>query len=73
MSDLAYLDHYTRGKFQPYVREVRTGSGLAMLEVSQPPGDLSDPPTTDLVLFRLMRTLRASTVDHGAGVFAPTS
>jgi AraC family transcriptional regulator len=69
VSALAYIDHYTRGPFQPYVKELRTASGLDLLEVLQPAGDLSDPPVRELVLIQALSGF-GSRIDHGAGKFS---
>jgi AraC family transcriptional regulator len=50
----SYSDHYTQGAFAPYVRQhVLLGEApIALIDVVQPAGDFSDPPTSDLVLIQ---------------------
>lgn len=68
MGPTTYLEHYTSGAYSPFVQETRTGGGYAMLRARQPPGDLSDPPVTDLVLVLMLgdAPVRAN---HGSGRF----
>jgi AraC family transcriptional regulator len=51
---VSYSDHYMQGAFAPYVRQhVLLGEApIALIDVVQPAGDFSDPPTSDLVLIQ---------------------
>jgi AraC family transcriptional regulator len=68
----SFVDHYTQGRFAPYVRERRlAGSAGYLLEAAQPAGDFSDPPTTDLILTVALSTASGE-FDFGPGRFTRT-
>lgn len=70
MNGLSYLDHYTKGIFQPYVKQTHTAGDTALLHVFQPGGDFSDPAVDDLVIATALNSFRFEAIDHGAGTFS---
>jgi hypothetical protein len=65
---------YSTGPFAPYVREHRlAGSVGDIFEVAQPPGDFSDPPTSDLLLIRAVSDGISQRSDLGGGRFEKRS
>jgi AraC family transcriptional regulator len=66
-----YDDWYQRGQLAPFVSERRTpgAQGMYMLEAMQPAGDMSDPPTEELILVTDLRGSKG-VIDWGAGRFS---
>lgn len=70
---LSLGDWYREGRLAPHVRQHRTAGGAAtLIEVAQPPGDMSDPPTTDLLVFECRTGDLRHVSDFGAGRFRAT-
>jgi AraC family transcriptional regulator len=66
---ISNAEWYLDGRFAPFVRGHRTmGEAVSMLECVQPAGDVSDPPTSDLVLFLSMCEGVPLRWDFGAGL-----
>ena len=65
----SHADWYLTGRLAPYVRGYRTlGAAASMMECAQPAGDVSDPPTSDLVLFLSLCNGVPLRWNFGAGV-----
>lgn len=71
-TEQSILDWYKNGHLAPFLYEVRApdGCGTTMFEARQPAGDMSDPPTTDLVLTCCLKPFRTGLLDLGAGRFS---
>ena len=64
----SHVEWYLSGRLAPYVRGYRTlGQAVSMMECAQPAGDVSDPPTSDLVLFLSLCDGVPLRWDFGAG------
>lgn len=69
-----HVEHYSTSAYAPYLCEHRlAGSVGDMLEVAQPAGDFSDPPTSDLVLIRAVSDGMSQISDLGGGRFEKRS
>lgn len=67
-------DWYEEERLAPYVRSRKAGGdALTMIEVGQPAGDMSDPPTTDLFLVQSATDGMRHKADFGAGPFEERS
>ena len=68
---LTYLEWLTTGRLAPYVKQHHSlGSApLSIFHVRNPPGDVSDPATSDLVLALIRSVPAKATCDLGAGRF----
>lgn len=67
-------DWYEHDRLAPFVRSRKAaGEVLTMLEAGQPAGDMSDPPTSDLILLRTMSGDIRHHSDFGAGAFSERS
>ncbi|MFZ5558484.1 MAG: helix-turn-helix domain-containing protein [Pseudomonadota bacterium] len=65
-----HFEHYSRSAYAPYIRQHRlAGSVGEMLEVAQPPGDFSDPPTSDFCVIRAVSNGIHQSADLGGGRF----
>jgi len=69
-----HRDLYLSGPLAPYVRAERiVGDNAAMMECRQPRGDMSDPPSLDLVIVETLNTGWSQNSDFGAGRFRETA
>lgn len=67
----SYAEWYREGPFASYVRATgMAGDVISVIEATQPDGDLSDPPTNDLVLIRMLSSYVPCAIDLGAGKFS---
>lgn len=71
MEPVSHLEWLDEGRLSSYVTERRVaGQALSAFELQQPEGDMSDPPTTDLVLIQSVSRLIRHESDLGGGKFA---
>lgn len=70
----SHCEHYQTGSYAPYVREHRLAGQVGdLLEVAQPPGDFSDPPTASLTVIRALSDGIHQRSDLGGGRFEARS
>ena len=70
----SHIEWYETGRLAPYLRERRlAGSAGTLLEVAQPAGDMSDPPTSDLLLIRTVSPDIRQRSNLGGGRFSGTN
>jgi AraC family transcriptional regulator len=69
-----YVDFY-REAYAPFMRErwLAGTPGATLLHLSQPAGDFSDRPVSDIVVVRDLKGIGRATIDHGAGRFVRRS
>jgi AraC family transcriptional regulator len=64
------LSWHLQGRLAPYLRSYHClGTGMTLMEVHQPPGDMSDPQTDDFGFGWLLSPLDKGYVNLGAGAF----
>lgn len=67
----SYAEWYSDGPFAGYIRASGfAGKAMSVIEATQPDGDLSDPPISDLVLIRMLASDVPCVIDLGAGSFS---
>lgn len=69
LTGTSMFDHYVCGTPAPYLEEHHSAARIIMLENTQPPGDVSMPPFTELVFSQAVRYPFRFQSDCGAGAF----
>lgn len=70
----SFAQWYSKGPRARHVRSIKSSGGiLNMLEITQPPGDMSIPAVPDFVLFEDLRGGTRFDADHGGGHFFETT
>jgi len=70
---VSFADWMRGGRLNPYMRALHSVGTLSFVEAAQPAGDMSDPPTSDLVLVRTVSPGMRQRSNLGSGSFVDTA